>query len=92
MIARATNEKAGGQPGNFDTTQTHHTPNFCTEPAEEKAFIRLQEAFAENGHRLTRTTNHDGSVSLFAGCGTYERELPDFDAAKRFLVQIGGEQ
>lgn len=92
MIATAEKEKAGGQPGNFDTTKTRYAANFGTEHAEEKAFIRLQAAFSENGHRLTRTTNHDGTVSLFAGCGLYERELSDLDAAKRFLMQIGGDQ
>lgn len=67
-----------------------HDLDCGTNEAIDKIVKHLQQAFAEHGHRLTRTVNHDGTVSLFAGCGMYERELPNLDAARRFLEQIGG--
>ena len=67
-----------------------HGLNCGTNEATDKIVKQLQQAFAEHGHRLTRTLNHDGTVSLFAACGMYERELRNLDAARRFLEQIGG--
>lgn len=56
----------------------------------EKRFTALQERFKACGHRLTKTTEPDGAIALFAGLGVYSRELDGLDGAERFLQQIGG--
>ena len=76
--------------GLSSATTKEHNANCGTHEATEKAFKQMQQAFADHGHRLTRTVDCDGTMSLFAGCGLYSRELQDLEAAQRFLVQIGG--
>lgn len=58
--------------------------------ADEKDFQTIKALFALRGHELTRTDAADGSVSYFATRWGMARHLPDLDAAKRFLGQIGG--
>lgn len=86
----ATNENAGRQPGVIDTNQTHDRAHRSTSRDEEKAFSTLRARFAMAGHTLHRTVNADGSIGYVASRWTYSRELPDADAAQRFLSQIGG--
>ena len=75
--------------GLSSATTKMHSANCGTHEATEKAFKQLQKAFTDHGHRLTRTVDCDGTVTLFAGVGLYSRELQDLEAARRFLVQIG---
>lgn len=92
MIARATNENAPLERGGFSATGQRHQNNCGANEATDKAFKQLQKAFTDHGHRLTRTVDCDGTVTLFAGVGLYSRELQDLEAARRFLVQIGGRE
>lgn len=55
-----------------------------------KDFQALKVQFALCGHAFARTDATDGSVSYFATRWGMSRHFPDLDAAKRFLVQIGG--
>jgi hypothetical protein len=90
--ANATQKNAGLGPGVLSANEHKHDANCGTHEATDKAFKRLQQAFADHGHRLTRTVDCDGTVRLFAGFGLYSRELQDLEAARRFLVQIGGRE
>lgn len=67
-------------------------PAVARENDFERRFAALQERFKACGHRLTKATEPDGAVTLFAGLGVYSRELESLDSAERFLQQIGGAQ
>jgi hypothetical protein len=86
------NENVPMERGRFTASPKKHEANCDTNEATGKAFNRLQRAFTGSGHRLTRTIDPDGTVTLFAGCGMFSRELRDLAAAERFLLQIGGKQ
>jgi len=66
MIARSTNEKAGGQPGNFSATEQTHETKHSADRATEKALstIRARLAIA-GGHVLHRAAADDGSLTYF---------------------------
>lgn len=69
------------------------TPNDLDSPTterDEKAFSILRTAFALKGQTLHRTNPADGPVSYWAERWGLVRHLPDIDAARRFLEQIGG--
>ena len=78
--------------GLSSATTKKHDANCGTHEATDNAFKRLQQAFSDHGHRLTRTVDCDGTVTLFASFGLYSRELEDLEAAQRFLVQIRGRE
>jgi hypothetical protein len=68
----------------------HNHLDTPTAERSEKAFKSLQAAFALAGHTLARTEAKDGTVSYFCHKWGRAKHLPDLDAARRFLVQIGG--
>ena len=92
MLARhgATQEKAGWQPGNFSATSSHQIADFGTNRDIQKHFTQLQAAFDKLGHRLTRTTEPDGTTTYFVDCGEFAREVEGIDRAYEFLETIGG--
>lgn len=56
----------------------------------EKDFATLRAQFAMHGHTLHRTSPTDGAVTYYAQRWGLVRNLPDLEAAGRFLAQIGG--
>ena len=92
-VAADTQKDENPLGGGLSSATTKKHGAVCgTHEATDNAFTRLQQAFAEHGHRLTRTVDCDGTVRLFAGFGLYSRELQDLEAAQRFLKQIGGRE
>lgn len=56
----------------------------------DKEFSTLRAEFALLGHALSRTDGANGAVSFNCARWGMTRHLADLEAAKRFLVQVGG--
>lgn len=56
----------------------------------DKAFSTLRAEFALLGHTLTRGDAANGTAGFYAVRWGMSRYLPNLDAVKRFLEQIGG--
>jgi predicted nucleotidyltransferase len=64
--------------------------DFPTNTRNDKAFSTLRAAYAMRGHTLHRSHPGDGAVAYYATKWGMVKHLPDLDAAREFLRQIGG--
>lgn len=64
--------------------------DFLTCERNHKAFSKLREAYALEGHTLHRTDPSDGPATYWAERWGLVRYLPSIDTVRRFLEQIGG--
>jgi hypothetical protein len=85
-------------PNTFETQRNNPTagiiplqaPRKATENDTEKAFNTLRAQFALLGHVLTRTDGENGAGGFNCVRWGMARHLTDLEAARRFLVQVGG--
>ena len=68
---------------------THNDPNDPTGQRPDKAFKNMAATLALQGHILTRSNASDGPVTYYATRWGLVRNLPDLDAVKAFVRQIG---
>jgi hypothetical protein len=80
-------------PGTCDSEGLKNFTNNFDSPTTDapgKAFEALVTGFAQAGHTLRRSEAKDGTVIFWVSRWGMERFLPNIDAARRFLDQIGG--
>jgi hypothetical protein len=93
MTHNTTNEKAV-EAINSNGLHTHtNNANFHTVDAQGKEFATLAAGLAQADHAPHQTEAKNGTVTYWAACWglvRYQRYLPQIDAARPFLDQIGG--
>jgi hypothetical protein len=82
-------ESPGGAGPFADQTKSASVDS-ATVRASAKEFATLQAAFALRGHELVRIDPTDARTGYYCSRWGLVRHLPDVNAVRAFLAQIGG--